>query len=288
MVRTISPAAQALQLWVSAVKTRHPLRTWSLLITFFGDAVLPRQGIAPLAALCEVMAALGIEATAVRAAVSRLCRDGWLQRYKRGRESDYGLSPMGVSHSQQASQSIYARTPDTHIEGWLLASLADCATENKDTIRQHLRQQGFGVLEPNLLLRPERTGGNDIANTRPWPDVVYFRGHPINASSRLAKAWPLTALAEDMRWLLSVLPIAVMSDDPLRAVALRTLLIHEHRRLCLRDPLLPPELLPKDWPGWTLRQQVATQYQDLQAPSEHWLRAQAIGQDASPERFTAQ
>jgi phenylacetic acid degradation operon negative regulatory protein len=29
----------------------------------------------------------------------------------------------------------------------------------------------------------------------------------------------------------------------------RTLLIHEYRRLHLRDPLLPPRLLRPDWPG---------------------------------------
>jgi phenylacetic acid degradation operon negative regulatory protein len=29
----------------------------------------------------------------------------------------------------------------------------------------------------------------------------------------------------------------------------RTLLIHAYRRVLLRDPLLPPALLPLDWPG---------------------------------------
>ena len=30
---------------------------------------------------------------------------------------------------------------------------------------------------------------------------------------------------------------------------MRTLLIHAYRRVLLRDPLLPPALLPLDWPG---------------------------------------
>ena len=30
---------------------------------------------------------------------------------------------------------------------------------------------------------------------------------------------------------------------------MRTLLIHAFRRVLLRDPLLPPALLPLDWPG---------------------------------------
>ena len=30
---------------------------------------------------------------------------------------------------------------------------------------------------------------------------------------------------------------------------MRTLLIHEYRRVLLRDPRLPAALLPLDWPG---------------------------------------
>jgi DNA-binding transcriptional regulator PaaX len=33
------------------------------------------------------------------------------------------------------------------------------------------------------------------------------------------------------------------------ASSVRTLLIHAYRRVLLRDPLLPPALLPLDWPG---------------------------------------
>jgi phenylacetic acid degradation operon negative regulatory protein len=34
-----------------------------------------------------------------------------------------------------------------------------------------------------------------------------------------------------------------------QAFVIRTLLIHEYRRIHLRDPLLPHDLLPQDWIG---------------------------------------
>jgi phenylacetic acid degradation operon negative regulatory protein len=37
--------------------------------------------------------------------------------------------------------------------------------------------------------------------------------------------------------------------DPAQAFIVRTLLIHEYRRVLLRDAQLPPALLPLDWPG---------------------------------------
>ncbi|MCL4762199.1 MAG: hypothetical protein KJ018_10585 [Burkholderiales bacterium] len=36
---------------------------------------------------------------------------------------------------------------------------------------------------------------------------------------------------------------------PEQGFVVRTLLVHEYRRARLRDPQLPPELLPADWPG---------------------------------------
>ena len=39
------------------------------------------------------------------------------------------------------------------------------------------------------------------------------------------------------------------SRDPEQCFVVRTLLIHAYRRALLRDPQLPPALLPLDWPG---------------------------------------
>ena len=45
---------------------------------------------------------------------------------------------------------------------------------------------------------------------------------------------------------------AVLTNDaapPDLAFQIRTLLVHEYRKIHLRDPLLPTSLLPKDWIG---------------------------------------
>jgi phenylacetic acid degradation operon negative regulatory protein len=41
--------------------------------------------------------------------------------------------------------------------------------------------------------------------------------------------------------------------DPEQCFVIRTLLMHEFRRVQLRDPSLPRQLLPDDWPGYTAR-----------------------------------
>ncbi|MNC23776.1 Transcriptional repressor PaaX [compost metagenome] len=53
----------------------------------------------------------------------------------------------------------------------------------------------------------------------------------------------------------------------------RTLLIHEYRRLLLRDPQLPDELLPGDWEGRAARQLCRNLYRLVFAKAEEWLNA---------------
>jgi phenylacetic acid degradation operon negative regulatory protein len=51
----------------------------------------------------------------------------------------------------------------------------------------------------------------------------------------------------------------------------RTLLIHEYRRILLRDPNLPDELLPPAWSGLEARQLCQALYQEVKQSSEAYL-----------------
>ena len=51
----------------------------------------------------------------------------------------------------------------------------------------------------------------------------------------------------------------------------RTLLIHEYRKLLLRDPQLPEELLPGDWEGRAARQLCRNIYRKITPAAEQWL-----------------
>jgi phenylacetic acid degradation operon negative regulatory protein len=61
------------------------------------------------------------------------------------------------------------------------------------------------------------------------------------------------------------------APDPETGFILRTLLIHEYRRLHLRDPLLPERLLPAGWPGIRAAQLCRAIYGRVFAASEIYL-----------------
>src|SRR3984885_1408093 len=74
---------------------REPSRTGSIIITVFGDAIVPRGGSVWLGTLLEFFKALDIDGGVVRTAMSRLAADGWFEREKGGRNSFYRLGEKG-------------------------------------------------------------------------------------------------------------------------------------------------------------------------------------------------
>ena len=59
------------------------------------------------------------------------------------------------------------------------------------------------------------------------------------------------------------------------AFVIRTLLIHEYRKIHLQDPLLPPALLPADWVGSSAYDACAQLYGKVFTAAEEFLTATA-------------
>src|SRR3954468_10062072 len=85
---------------------REPSRTGSIVITVFGDAIVPRGGSVWLGALLEFFAGLDVDGGVVRTAMSRLATDGWLERNKVGRNSFYRLDAKGRHTFDTATKHI--------------------------------------------------------------------------------------------------------------------------------------------------------------------------------------
>ncbi|HLY56023.1 MAG TPA: hypothetical protein VKS60_10730, partial [Stellaceae bacterium] len=92
----------------------EPSRTWSLIVTVFGDAILPRGGSVWLGTLIRFCEAIGVGGGVVRTAMSRLAADGWVDRNRVGRNSFYRLSPRGEVTFREAAGRIY----DPHPPDW--------------------------------------------------------------------------------------------------------------------------------------------------------------------------
>ncbi|MDR3461856.1 MAG: PaaX family transcriptional regulator C-terminal domain-containing protein [Beijerinckiaceae bacterium] len=249
----------------------EPSRTWSIIVTFFGDAIVPRGGSVWLGTLLELFEALGINAPVVRTAVSRLTTDDWLDRTRLGRNSFYRLSGRGASEFEQAAKRVYAGAgPNSGASELSFALLK--AEGDKDAAREDLKRSGYAQVSGDLWMSV-----NGVAP--PSANAICFSGHATREDGwALARiCWPVGELAA--RYAEFLRAFSALDENlkhhhdvlPRNAIIARTLLIHEFRRIVLRDPILPEAILPPDWPGREAAALCRRLYGKLLPASEAWL-----------------
>ena len=272
---------------VAHLHQRDRLRVWSIVISIFGDAILPRGGRVWLGSLLEICARLGIEAGSVRAAMSRLAQDGWIMREKQGRKSFYRLAETGKVASEAASHRIYAPVDSDWGGQWSILMISDQAGEGRDARRAQLRAAGFGAVAPTIFIRPDMAG-NKAPQVAPKGDFL-FTAQLADFSDPHGlgqQAWDTDTLEAEYRAFDQLYTPMLQAFEggamlaPLEAMALRTMLIHDFRRLVLRDPMLPAQISGPQWLGNTVRHMVAKFYHLLLKDSENWLDSQMADYDA--------
>jgi len=264
----------------------EPSRTWSLIITLYGDAIVPRGGSVWLGTLLAFFHGLEIGDGVVRTAMSRLAADGWLERNRVGRNSFYRLRAKGRAPFQEAAQRIYTAQPEPW-RGFFELLLPETID------RSQMEAAGCGAIAPGVWITPRPVVADGLR--------LRAEGDADTLRALAGRAWPLAKLGD--AYGAFVATFAALLDflrdggalSELDALIARVLLIHEYRRIVLRDPLLPAVVLPPDWPGNAARALCAEVYRALLAPSESWLDVHAIDDSgaalsADPlifERFSA-
>jgi phenylacetic acid degradation operon negative regulatory protein len=259
-------------------RAQRPLRGGSLLVTIFGDAIAPRGGAVTLGSLIELATPFGLTERLVRTSVARLAREGWLTAERSGRLSEYRLSPQGAERFAEATQRIYGTIQPDWDGRWTLLLLPS-GRGRPVRLRAELRWLGFGQLSSTVFAHP----GASPQDARAWLQnlpgtaraLLLTSSADAHSDRQLAAAgWDLAELGRRYRRFLQRFePLeAVMTGlDGERAFLVRTLLIHEYRKVHLQDPLLPVGLLPADWVGTRAYELSRRVYSELLAPSETYL-----------------
>jgi phenylacetic acid degradation operon negative regulatory protein len=250
----------------------EPSRTGSLIITFYGDAILPRGGSVWLGTLLGFLDMLQIDGGVVRTAVSRLAADGWLERDKVGRKSFYRLAATGRDRFEAGVEHVYNPHP-SNWQGTLDLILIGNGAD-RDASRTALAEAGFGNPMPGVWVAP--TGATMPAEAA---GAIRLEVSADNEMGRrlIGEAWLLPQIADSYRDFLKTFgPLEAWiagadAPSPADAILARVLLIHQYRRVLLRDPLLPPELLPTEWPAAEARALCGRIYRALLPTSERWL-----------------
>ena len=274
----LSPAVAPLVAQYHAAK---PVRVWSLIVTLYGDAVVPRGGSLWIGSLIEIMDLFGVDAGHVRTAISRLAADGWLDRVRRGRNSYYRLSKRGEGTFLAATRRIYAGD-ERPANGKLRLALLKPLGEDRTPQRTALAKAGFVPLSPTVFVGT----ADPPAGLTEVDGVFVVAVEPGAGAQEIATAaWKIAPIVSSYGAFIdrfAPLDAALGARKVLsgsEALVARTLLIHEFRRIVLRDPSLPQVLLPSEWPGDAARALAARVYERLVPPAETYLDGIAQNED---------
>lgn len=227
----------------------------SALFDVYGDHLRSRGSRAPVAALVRMLAPLGVSGPAVRTAVSRMVRQGWLAPARLPAGPGYALTARAGRRLDEAAERIYALDDRAWDGRWHVLVL------DKPPDRARRQRLGAGLsylgyaplgawtwVSPRASVELEALLESERARAERF--VARYEGE---AAALLARAWDLDALSRAyVRWLADARRLAGRADPdaPDEVVfALRSELVHEWRKFLFRDPGLPTALLPGDWPG---------------------------------------
>lgn len=277
---------------LEALHQQSRVAAGSLIVSVFGDAVLPRGGGLWLGSLIGLMGVLGINERLVRTAVFRLVKEEWLQTETQGRRANYQLTTVGRRRFEEASRHIYAAgAPDWDHRWRLVTVVGDIDARSREALRRSMAWQGFGELAAGLFVHPsadlalclDALGSDGL--TKVLPQLMpLLAANPCAAMSAtdadvVRTAWNLELLAQGYTGFLAqyqpvLAELRARRSSPLdgqSAFLARSLMIHDFRRLLLRDPELPAVLLPRSWPGQKARDLCRDVYQRLLPASETYL-----------------
>ncbi|WP_305971970.1 MULTISPECIES: PaaX family transcriptional regulator C-terminal domain-containing protein [unclassified Mameliella] len=247
---------------VSDLRGEIPPRVWSLLVTVFGD--LAQDGSAlPGTVLGEIMNRVGIKPEAMRVALHRLRKDGWIESERAGRSSLYRLTAEGRAQTVAASPRIYAADPPANAAFLVLTDPASPLEWTRNDV----------WVTPHAVLTAHPPAGAEAFATPIDPDRPlprWMRDKTCDATT--------VSLSADLAARLTRAEAALEAagaPDPLQTAALRVLIVHSWRRIVLKVPELPDFVLPADWAGPACRAGTARLLRRLPAPGLDRLSAAA-------------
>jgi phenylacetic acid degradation operon negative regulatory protein len=240
------------------------------LFDLYGDHLRERGGAAPVAAIIGLLAALDIAAPAVRTAVSRMVRQGWLEPCRDAGGPGYRLTERAWRRLDEAAVRIFGKQDLSAWDGRWSVLIVERTHERsrRERLQRGLEYLGFRLLDGTTWVAPQGSveaeaviGAEGLSYDEFRAD---FAGDSRALVDRLYGLAPLAAAYDE--WLAlahEVVDRAGEDVDNRAAFATRSRLLHEWRKFLFRDPGLPPSLVPPGWPGIEARRYFDSQAERL-------------------------
>lgn len=264
--------------------------TRSMIFTLYGDYISHYGNVIWIGSLIRLLKEFGHNEQSVRAAMSRMSKQGWVQSEKKGNKSYYSLTERGKARMDEASKRIYKLDSPEWDGAWrmLIYTIPEEKRHLRDELRQELIWSGFGLLSTSCWITPnpmEQQVNSLIDKYDVGSYVTFFRatyeGTRDNASL-VEKCWDLDKINERYSQFIQEysqdfyldkqrIEKGDMSDGS--CFVKRALLVHQYRKFLFIDPSLPKELLPGKWIGDSAANLFSEYYQVLEEPATRFFES---------------
>ncbi|MDP9240356.1 MAG: PaaX family transcriptional regulator [Actinomycetota bacterium] len=232
------------------------MRARAALFDVYGDHLRARGGAAPVAALVRLLTPLNVTAPAVRTAVSRMVRQGWLTPVALADGPGYALTYRAAQRLDGALARIYRTqgAPMWDSRWHLLVVTFPVSRSARVRLAGDLAFLGYGRLASGTWVAVRRSPEVAAAVAAHGATVQEFTAaHGGDPLAMIDQAWDLDRLARAYTRFIDDLTPVVCAAGPSAsdeaAFAARSLLVHAWRNFLFADPGLPASVLPDRWPG---------------------------------------
>ncbi len=264
------------------------MNTRSMIFTLYGDYIRHYGNEIWIGSLITLLKEFGHNEQAVRAAISRMYKQGWVESTKKGNKSYYYLTERGIDRMEEAADRIFKFKPAEWDGKWrmLMYTIPETKRNARDEFRKELVWSGFGAMSTSTWISPndlEKQVKNLIEKYEIEPYVDFFESEykgPNNDATLVEKCWNLDEINEKYNEFISYYSQKYIIDrnkiqkgemSDAECFVERTSLVHEYRKFLFVDPGLPEELLPTKWLGNHAATLFSDYYRTLAEPASRFF-----------------
>ena len=258
------------------------IRVWSIIVTIMGDVVETSGGEISIAELIDICKLLDIESQAVRTAMSRLSKEGWVDRIPDGRSAYYRFSGKRRDEFNAATQYIYA-VPNISDIDWNFGIMPPLNLIEKQQLLDEI-----ALAHPIAVNNQIITWRKDFSKNIPQKIqdlLTVFQTEPKHWGNECIKQITPSPQKDLINALLQILNLVdaekIEAQD---ALIIRVLMIHFWRRLVLRHPIVNSPFEEEIWPLPKLHEVVANIYALISPKSEAAL-SRPVNEQMRNSRF---
>ncbi|TYR75727.1 phenylacetic acid degradation operon negative regulatory protein PaaX [Rossellomorea vietnamensis] len=264
------------------------MNTRSMIFTLYGDYIRHYGNKIWIGSLIKLLREFGHNDQAVRAAISRMNKQGWVQSEKQGNKSYYSLTERGLKRMEEAAQRIFKLQTEKWDGQWriLMYTIPEEIRNVRDELRKELVWSGFGTLSNSCWISPNNLDKQvydliDKYDIKQYVDFFIARYDGPNEDQRIiGKSWDLQEINDryaefiseySQKFIIDKNKIEKGEMTEAQCFVERTKLVHEYRKFLFVDPGLPEELLPDKWLGAHAASLFSNYYKVLAKPASQFF-----------------